>query len=194
MCLTGTWFNIKTSSYQNRKSNCGDKTFVRHLISAMGFSILVKCLYTESAPESHEHTWKLFHGNWRYQLINKIRKFAVSTVNESCGCLELCAFTHSVNYLKYISTHDDVIKWKHFPHYWPFVRGIHRSSVISPHKGQWCGALMLSLICAWINGWVNNREAGDLRRHCGHYDISVAIQTARAVGRLFRCICLPDWI
>ena len=24
------------------------------------------------------------------------------------------------------SKHDGVIKWKHFPHYWPFVRGIHR--------------------------------------------------------------------
>ena len=34
-----------------------------------------------------------------------------------------------------------------------------------PHKGQWRGALMFSLICARINGWVNNREAGDLRRH-----------------------------
>ena len=34
----------------------------------------------------------------------------------------------------------------------------------SPHKGQWRGALMFSLICVWINGWVNNREAGDLRR------------------------------
>ena len=32
--------------------------------------------------------------------------------------------------------HDDVIKWKHFPPYWPFVRGIHRSTVNSPHKGQ----------------------------------------------------------
>ena len=31
--------------------------------------------------------------------------------------------------------HDDVIKWKHFPRYWPFVRGIHRSPVNSPHKG-----------------------------------------------------------
>ena len=44
--------------------------------------------------------------------------------------------------------HDDIIKWKHFPHYWPFVRGIHRSPVNSPHKGQWHGALMFSLICA----------------------------------------------
>ena len=69
--------------------------------------------------------------------------------------------------------HDDVIKWKHFPHYWPFVRGIHRSPVNSPHKGQWRGALMFTLICARINGWVNNREAGDLRRHRAHYDVIV---------------------
>ena len=46
--------------------------------------------------------------------------------------------------------HDDVIKWKHFPRHWPFVRGIHRSPVNSPHKGQWRGAVTFSLICAWI--------------------------------------------
>ena len=65
-------------------------------------------------------------------------------------------------------THDDVIKWKHFPRYWPFVRGIHRSPVNSPHKGQWRGALMFSLIYARINDWVNNGEAGDLRRNRAH--------------------------
>ena len=69
--------------------------------------------------------------------------------------------------------HDDVIKWKHFPRYCPFVRGIHRSPVNSPHKGQWGGALMFSLICVWINGWVNNREAGDLIRYRAHYDVTV---------------------
>ena len=69
--------------------------------------------------------------------------------------------------------HDDVIKWKHFPRYWPFERGIHRTPVNSPHKGQWRGVLMFTLICAWINGWVNNREAGDLRRHRAHYDVTV---------------------
>ena len=69
--------------------------------------------------------------------------------------------------------HDDVIKWKHFPRYWPFVRGIHRSPVNSPHKGQWRGALKFSLICARMNGWVNNREAGDLRRHQAHCDVIV---------------------
>ena len=43
----------------------------------------------------------------------------------------------------------------------------------SPHKDQWRVALMLSLICAWITSWVNNREAGDLRRHRAHYDVTV---------------------
>ena len=76
-------------------------------------------------------------------------------------------------------THDDVIKWKHFPRNWPFVWGIHRSPVNSPHKGQWRGALMFSLICVWINDWVNNREAGDVRRYCAHYDVNVMNPPAR---------------
>ena len=35
------------------------------------------------------------------------------------------------------------------------------------------GALMFTLICAQINGWVNNREAGDLRCHRAYYDVIV---------------------
>ena len=50
----------------------------------------------------------------------------------------------------------------------------------SPHKGQWRGALKFSLICARINGWVNNREAGDLRRHQAHCDVIVMT---------FYCVC-----
>ena len=69
--------------------------------------------------------------------------------------------------------HDDVIKWKHFPRYWPSVCAIHRSPVNSLHTGQWRRALMFSLICARINGWANNREAGNLRRHRAHYDVIV---------------------
>ena len=72
-----------------------------------------------------------------------------------------------------IPIHDDVIKWKHFPHYWPFAREIHWSTVNSPHKGQYCGALIFSLLCPWINGWINNCEAGDLRCHRSHYDVIV---------------------
>ena len=79
----------------------------------------------------------------------------------------------------YKTYHDAVIKWKHFPRYWPYVRGIHRSTVNSPHKGQWRGALMCFFICVWINGWVNSREAGDLRRYRAHYDVIVMLLMLR---------------
>ena len=95
-----------------------------------------------------------------------------STPNQFLGFMKLkCIPDSNVGWLDVY--HDDVIKWKHFPRYWPFVRGIHRSPVNSPHKGQWRGALMFTLICARINGWVNNREAGDLRRNPAHYDVIV---------------------
>ena len=67
--------------------------------------------------------------------------------------------------------------WRHqietFSALLAFLPGIHRSPVNSPHKSQWCGDLMFSLICAWIKGWVNYREAGDLRHHRAHYDVTV---------------------
>ena len=72
-----------------------------------------------------------------------------------------------------ITVHDHVNKWKHFLCYWPFVQGIHRSPVNSPHKGQWQRVLMFSLICTWTNAWVNNSEAGDWRRHHTHYVVTV---------------------
>ena len=67
---------------------------------------------------------------------------------------------------RWCDIHDDVIKWRYLPRYWPFLQGIHRSPVNSPHKGQWRGALM------W-NGWVHNRHAGDLRRHRTHCDATL---------------------
>ena len=57
------------------------------------------------------------------------------------------------------------------------VQGIHSSPVNSPHKGQWRGALMYSLIWAWTNGLVNNRNAGELRRHRAHYDVTVMMNS-----------------
>ena len=69
--------------------------------------------------------------------------------------------------------YDDVIEWKHFPRYWPFVRGIHRSHVNSPHKGQGRAAFVFSLTCAWIKAWLNNGDAGYLKRHRAHNDVTV---------------------
>ena len=112
--------------------------------------------------------WLIARKNWKYRLKYVPNIWRKKYMN--------CHFVH-----------DDVIKWKHFPRYWPFsVRGIHRSPVNSPHKGQWRGALVFSLICAWINGWVNNREAGALRRQRAHYDVIVmfSLDTEHMCGRV----------
>ena len=86
----------------------------------------------------------------------------------TCHCPMIAApdTTHFIFY-------DDVIKWNHFPRYCPFVRGIHRSPVNSPHKGQWRGALIYFFVCAWTNEWVNNRDAGDLRRNHAPFRVIV---------------------
>ena len=68
-----------------------------------------------------------------------------------------------VYWLMMTSSYGDIFRVT--GHLWPPVN--------SPYKGQWRGALVFSLICAWINCWVNNCEAGDLRRHRAHYDIIV---------------------
>ena len=64
-----------------------------------------------------------------------------------------------------------------FSRYWPFVGN-------SPVPGQWRGALMFSLICAWINAWVKIREAGDLRRNRAHYDVTLMFII---IYRCFQC-------
>ena len=74
--------------------------------------------------------------------------------------------------------HDDVIQWNHFPRYWPVVRGIYRSPMNYPHKDQSRWAVMFYLISAWVN----NREAGDLRRHRAHYDVTFMVLTVVYAG------------
>ena len=71
--------------------------------------------------------------------------------------------------------HDDVVKCKLCSRDWPFVRGIHRPLVNSLHKGLWRGALLFPLIRAWVNGWANNHEAGDLTPHLAYYDVTLMI-------------------
>ena len=66
-----------------------------------------------------------------------------------------------------VFSHDHVIKWKHLPRCWTFVRGIRRS-----HRPVTRSFDVLFYL-RWINGWVNNREAGDFRRHRAHYDVIV---------------------
>ena len=92
------------------------------------------------------------HDNWR--------PIAASSCSYSCNSW-------------YLLFHDDVIKWKRFPRYWPFVRGIHRSPVNSPHKGQWRRALIFSLdqrpnkrLSKQSWGWWFETPSRPLWRHC----------------------------
>ena len=87
-------------------------------------------------------------------------------------------------------THDDVIKWKHFSRYWPFVRGIHRSPVNSPHKVQWRGALMFVFFDLRVNkrlskqswGWWFETLSRSLWRHC------YALSKPMVPHSAYRCI------
>ena len=66
--------------------------------------------------------------------------------------------------------------------------------VDSTHKGQWRGALMFSLICAWTSGWVNNCEAADSRRYNAHYDVTAMHPTTSAIIAIrWRNIGPPEW-
>ena len=105
-----------------------------------------------------------------------------------CGTVSHFIIKSTVLYMCIV--YDDVIKWEHFLRYWPFVRGIQRSPVNSPHKGRWGRAFMFYSSAPWINGRVNNQEAGwfktpsrSLWRHCNaiytflhlspHFDVCV---------------------
>ena len=61
---------------------------------------------------------------------------------------------------------------KKIPRHWLFVRGTTGHQWIPLTKASEREALMFSLVCAWTNGWVNNRDAGDVRRHRCHYDVT----------------------
>ena len=99
----------------------------------------------------------VFHGLLIFRRLYWAVTYAINVLGFGF-CMCLLTVTSFFDISEYIVDHiglqhDDVMKWKPFARYWPFVRGIHRSPVSSPHKGQSRGALMFSLICVWINGW-----------------------------------------
>ena len=64
------------------------------------------------------------------------------------------------------------MSWKNFPHYWPFVRGIHWSLVVSSHKGRPMLNYDYSLLFALTSCWTNSQVACDLRYHDIHVILS----------------------
>ena len=127
-------------------------------INTLFFTITSIFVYQSRCMEIHKYTWK----QTPYQKMTLIiEKFCVSKMSVLKRRVFMMTSSNGI----------------FFQRYWPFVRGIHRSPVNSPHKNQWRGALMFSLICAWIHGWVNDGEAGDLRCHRAHYDVTVMWNT-----------------
>ena len=92
--------------------------------------------------------------------------FILAAIPVSFPNMEICM--HFTKNVMMTSSNGNI-----FHVYWPFARGIHRSPVDSPHKGQWSGALMVYFICTWTNGWANNQDAADLRYHHTHFDVTV---------------------
>ena len=90
----------------------------------------------------------------------------------SCTNPSTCLFDHDRRYHS-MQRCWAITWWRHQMETFSAQLAICAGNSPVPHKGQWRGALMFSLICIWINSWVNNREAGDLRRHRGHYDVNV---------------------
>ena len=145
-------------SLQIKQGPITDKLF--WIIKGVSDECLREAILSTQSPLKHSQWWRL---QW-------VDRFTGTIVWDA---FILLSFQQYLIWGIHAALHDDVMKWKHFPRYWPFVRGIHRSPVNSPHKGQWRGALIFSLISVWINGWVNNREAGDWRHHRAHYDVIV---------------------
>ena len=71
--------------------------------------------------------------------------------------------------------------WRHQTETFSVLLAICAGKVNSPHKSQWRVALMFSLICARINGWVNNGEAGDLRRHHAYHGVTVMTKSSLSI-------------
>ena len=122
-----------------------------------------------------------YAGGWGYTGLNSMAliKYKCDPKKLSCKIwLWICKIAVSLTEkLKNNNYHDDVIKWKYFPRYWPFARGIHRWPVNSPHKVQWRGALMLSLICTLYRrlskqswGWWFETLSHSEWRHCNGVD------------------------
>ena len=127
------------------------RVVVDHHFCPVPISLFMAVLITPTAPKSVCRTYEARIQLWPVA-VYKLRFLTAVIImanNISLQLLKLLFGSQAVGFLREKCRkllHDDVIKWKHFPRYWPFVRGIHRSPVNSPHKGQWRGALMFSLI------------------------------------------------
>ena len=144
-------------------SNRGKNTMLWKTLEAeyLKRNIHNKIWFVLSQVEKHE---KITYDNIAYVLLLYV-KYVSKTKSSSILALGNPSVAGWIPYKgKVMMTSSNGNIFRVAGHLWP---------VNSPHKGQWRGALVLSLICAWIKGWVNNGEAGDLRCYRAHYDVTV---------------------
>ena len=111
---------------------------------------------------------------WKFTFKEYIRQEGVIRFNVVTSPLDILLYLTCIFICMMMSSNGNMFRVTGFCegiHRW--LLGIHRSPMSSPHTDQWRGALMFSFICAWTNSWVNNQDAGDLRLHHSHYDITL---------------------
>ena len=127
--------------------------------------------HTTGEQRPHTRTW-LLHRTWQGDM-RSIKWFIIHVM-----CVLHCNVNTGISGRRTESLiHDDVIKWKHFPRYWPFVRGIHRTPVNSPHKGPvtrsldvFFDLLLNKRLSKQSWGWWFETPSCPLWRHCnGNY-------------------------
>ena len=149
----GGRLNIKMSSYQYRDSHVKDKTVSPTVLSLtwkspyLGETVFILRRGPDVPSQGVGHVFTCHHSQYTcdpshvIEIMENQTKFvnwhamAMETPVKKWPLLAEAKMTHLVVYTCKYLHHDDVIKWKHFPHYWPFVRGIHRSRVNFPQKG-----------------------------------------------------------
>ena len=193
-CPGGRWVNMTVTSHKRYCVSNNWQFFVRHFVQRTGDSwvrrVRIYCTLpryfagdADLAATPHREILRDQRCHFDGQIIPLGWPRSGGKVDRYSQCIEymihiVCPMIYVHGCVVIRCCHDDVINWK----YWPFVRGTTGHWVDSRHKGQWCGALMFSLICAWTNGWANNPDAGDLRRHSAHYGTTVMVLYILAMG------------
>ena len=140
----GDCLNIKMSSYQYRDP---------HLIFNMGITIPGKDALKSS------QLWQ---------------QFILHSVLLCFGGGPFCPYpSGSFHSLEQSNNCPSDTWWRHQKETFSALLAISVGNSVVTSEFQWHKTLMFPFICTWINDWVNNGEAGDLRSHCAHYIITV---------------------
>ena len=152
-------------------------------ICVKGWSTVIErwtllCMYVDAMAYKKQHQCPGINGvnqnddwwlNFKYCTVFSIRFFVLLTWQLKLWRYDLKLGVKGI--------HDDVIKWKRVTG--PLWREATGQRWIPLTEGQWPTALMFSLV--WTNGRSNNPDAGDLRRHRAHYDVTAPYMMKRDI-------------